>query len=331
MRGACNHPAPVNVPDRREEKVAGAGTAIRLGLIGCGRLTERGYLPVIAGRAGVVVAAAADPDPARRSEIGGRLPGVRLYGSAEDLCADGGVDGVVVASPPSTHLAAAEHASRAGLPALVEKPPADDVDGARALAALDPVPAIGFNRRFGLGAGLAEAASGCRARHPEGGPLELELAISYRRRSWDPVGALGDALADLGPHLADLALIAAGAGAGLDVAAATSEAKRFELELEAGGLRARLRGRTDRPYRELAVLREPGGEVRFERRHGGLAALFRRRGPHPLRASLGAQLDAWLATLGAGRASATEGGPLADASAGVRVMELLERAAEGSA
>lgn len=302
---------------------------IRLGLIGCGRLAEQGYLPVLAGSDGVELAAAADPDPARRAEIGRRVPGLRLCESAEELCADGTLDGAIIASPAATHLAAAERAATAGIPTLVEKPPAESAASARVLAALEPRPAIGFNRRFGLGAGLAEAV----AASP--GPVDLELAISYRRRSWDPVGELGDALADLGPHLADLALLAAGEDGELAVTATASAATRFSLELEGSGLRARLRGRTDRPHRECAVLRGPAGEVRFERRQGGLAGLLRRRAPHPLHTSLAAQLDAWLDAIGTARDSGhrdgRDGGPLAEAVDGVRVMELLERARRGSA
>src|SRR5438876_8646929 len=106
---------------------------MRLGLVGCGRLAEIGYA-LAARRSGAVeIAAVADPDAARRDTVAHDTPG---YGSAAELIAAGGVDALVLATPAATHLADARLAAAAGLPTLVEKPPAPDAPAARALAEL---------------------------------------------------------------------------------------------------------------------------------------------------------------------------------------------------
>ena len=98
----------------------------------------------------------------------------------------------MIASPPVEHLRQAQLAAGAGLPALVEKPPALAGAGAEQLAALRPAPWIGFNRRFQHGAGCSR---GC----PPTAPLELELELDYRRRSWRPLTVDEDVLTDIGP------------------------------------------------------------------------------------------------------------------------------------
>ena len=126
-------PAPGPVPDE-----------LRLGLVGCGRLAEVGYLPALARVTRFRLVAVADPDPVRRAAA---APGVDAYGSAEELLAAAAVDAVGVASPVQTHLAAARAAAAAGVTALVEKPPVRDVAEARALAELRPTPRLAADYR----------------------------------------------------------------------------------------------------------------------------------------------------------------------------------------
>lgn len=313
---------------------------LRIGLVGCGRLAEAGYLPAAALVPSVRVVAVADPDPERRAllapaseSIVTRSPsrvdllttdpeeqeGVAAYAGADELIGAGGIDAVVVASPPATHEEAARLAAAAGLPALVEKPPAPDLAGARRLAALDPPPWIGFNRRFSLGEGIAESV-------PAGG--EVALALRYRRFSWSPVAVRDPALLDLLPHLADLALWA-GIGTPRRVAARSRRPERIEAEVEGERARARLACATDRPHRERAVVRDAGGRVVVRRRVGGLArglGARLRRGPHPLVASLAAQLELF--------ALAARGEPapgLAAATDGVAAMAIVAAAADSLA
>jgi predicted dehydrogenase len=274
--------------------LSAAAPPLRLGLVGCGRLAETGYLPAIAGDAGVELVAVADPE---------------LLDAARP-------DAVIVASPPGDHLDHAHLASEAGIPCLVEKPPAPDLAGSERLAELARPPWVGFNRRFQHGARLIEAM-------PAEGPLELLLELHYRRASWAAVSIRDDAVLDLAPHLVDLALLLTRAPTAM-VRSATLSAERAELELETDRGRARIRCATDRAHRELVVVRRPGGARIAATRAGGFLRGAMTRLPavaHPLIASLRAQLSAFAAV-----ARGADGGLLATAEDGVRAMRVIEAA-----
>jgi predicted dehydrogenase len=210
------------------------------------------------------------------------------------------------------HLASAGAVAEAGLPCLVEKPPAADRDGAEALAGLAPAPWIGFNRRFSHRAVVSRV---CAVE----GPLELDFELRYRRASWRPFESADDALLDVGVHLADLAI---GMGGEADVVAAQIDPRRFTLELRTARGPARLRGATDRPYLERTVARGEGFTA--SRRSGGLidglAARLSRR-EHPLIASIARQLEAFAR---AARGGAP--GELATSADGVRAMAVIDAA-----
>ncbi|MGH2953726.1 MAG: Gfo/Idh/MocA family protein [Solirubrobacterales bacterium] len=310
--------------------MTGLDAPLRVGLVGCGRLAELGYLPAIAGCPAVELAAVADPDRARRDQLvalaarfaSGRrgTPAPSAHPGTSELIAEGEVEAVIVASPAYAHEEAAHAASGAGLPCLVEKPPAPDASGARALAALEPAPWVGFNRRFDHGLALAGAI-------PAEGPLELELELRYRRAAWRALSVRDDALLDLGPHLVDLALLLTGSATAA-VSAAELRPARAALELETTRGAVSIRCATDRPHAELAIVRRPGGERLGQWRAGGPAAgLVRRwrRVDHPLVGSLRRQLEAF--------ATAARGGGsrlLATAEDGLRTMRLIDAAREAA-
>jgi predicted dehydrogenase len=160
----------------------------------------------------------------------------------------------------------------------------------------------------------------------------VEGLLHYRRRSWNPVGDLGDAWLDLGPHLIDLALLAgAGAGAaGLEVVEARLDASSAEVELAAPGCRVVLGCATDRPHRERLRVEGEGGKTILDERAGGLRGLIAVPGrPHPLVASLAAQLEAFALLVRGGE----PGGPCpspATAAEGLAGMELIDAARERS-
>ncbi len=319
-----------------------------LGLVGCGRLASDGYVPALAHTAGPAfrLVAVADPDPGRRGHVS-RLAGGDVAGfpDAAALLAGSRLDALVLATPAALHLADAERASAAGVPVLVEKPPAPDVAGAAALAALSPAPWVGFNRRFDPGAAAVRRAV------PAVGPVDLRIEISYRRRSWGAFAVRDDALLDLGPHLVDWARWIGGRDV-VEVRCPELSAERAALELvlagdgagAPGGV-ATLRAVTDRPHAELVELRDASGEVRAGHRLGGLAAAVRGRvagvlgrvapggsggsgagRPSALVASLAGQLDAL--------AAAVRGAPPADlgtAADGLAVMAVLDAARASAA
>ena len=193
---------------------------VRCVVVGAGRLTEVGYLPAFSAVPDVTLVGVVDPDAARADAVaaaagrtgprpvtGGDLDAVVADLTRVATADDRGVDAVIVASPVPTHVAVATAAAAGGFPTLVEKPPAPDAAGARALAALTPTPSIGFNRRFDPGAqavrvaaATAEAAAGGTRTTSIAG---IEVTLAYRRASWQAVRVDDDALADLGPHAID--------------------------------------------------------------------------------------------------------------------------------
>ena len=227
------------------------------------------------------------------------------YEDAEALVAAGGVDAVVVATPVGAHLADARAA--AGLPALVEKPPARDAAEARLLAGLDPPPRIGFNRRFDPA-----------LRRPEG-RLDLRLVLHYRRASWRPLQVRDDALLDLGPHAVDLARWLARSPV-RRVRAGVLSPKRCELELEFDTGRAALSCASDRVFRELVEVRGSSVVTRGGLRAAVLARL-RPRDEHLLVDSLTAELDAFC-----GAVRGHGDGRLATAADGAAAMEAIDAA-----
>jgi predicted dehydrogenase len=294
----------------------------RIGLIGCGRLAALGYVPALRRAPGVELVAVADPDHRRRAEVLAahgdlRAGRVMAFPSAAALLDGVEVDALVLATPAHLHVADAARAVSAGVAVLVEKPPAEDVGGARALAALDPAPWVGFNRRFDPGARAVRDAV------PAAGALDLTLAIGYRRKSWGAHVAHDDALLDLGPHLVDWARWLTGA----DVEAVTAPEvshERATLELRTSRGVVRIWARADGIHRELIDLRSADGRSLARHSVGGpVGAVTGRlqRGPHPLVLSLTAQVSALGRALGG--AAEPDLGTAAD---GVAVMAVIDAA-----
>lgn len=297
---------------------AGGEAPVRLGLVGCGRIAERGYAPAARAARGVEIVAVADPDRSRRGLLASQLK-ASGHARLSELLAAAPVDGLIVCTPPGEHERAAARAAQAGLAALVEKPPAPDAEAALRMAALAPAPWIAFNRRFDQGLAL-------RRRVPPGGDLELRMVLHYRRRSWQPLEAGEDALLDVAPHLVDLALFLTGSPP-LAVRAQAAPA-RAGLVLATTRAEVHIECATDRPHRELVELRRPGGRRVARSRRGGrarvLARLVRRR--HPLVRSLTRQLEAYASAVRGG-----DPGPLATAGEGAAVMLVLDAARRSDA
>jgi predicted dehydrogenase len=287
---------------------------IRIGLVGCGRIAERGWIPAIARVESAELAAVADVDAARCAVVS---PGTPAFTSGEDLVRAGGVDAVVIATPAAAHVNDARAVAAAGLPSIVEKPPAPDAAAARLLAALEPTPRIALNRRFEPS--LLEA----RARLPERGTLNIKLAFYYRRASWAPRVVADEALLDLGPHLIDLARWLSDAPL-QSVRTTFRTRERCSLELELGRARASLFCATNRPYREVVEVRGTNGRLVARRVKGGLAGTalgLLRTSSDPLGDSLVGQLEAFCAWVAGGDES-----QLASAADGVAIMDAIDAA-----
>ena len=315
---------------------------MRLGIAGCGRIAERGYVPAALATEGVSIAGFADPDAARREscralwERGGG-DGAVAVASVEELLRVP-LDLLVVAVPAAHHLAVAEEAAAAGVPSLVEKPPAPGLAEAEKLAALDPPPYLAFNRRFLQGTELRDEI-------PAEGWLELDLELRFRRDDWGAHESRDEALLDAGIHLIDLACFLSGS-APIAVRGARVEPERSSLELELGRGRARIRCATDRSHREAIIVRDRAGKLLGRSEWGGIRTRLGRifGQPDPFVGSLQRQLEALrdsapqlhhpLPPLGEGggavgrRRRGTRPPSAADGFAAMAVVEAARRSAE---
>jgi len=125
---------------------------LQLGLVGFGRLARKYYVPALRALNGVSLSAVVDPLEASREAARAAFPGIATLADPGALLTRR-LDGIIVASPPSTHLALWNLAAGAGLPVLLEKP-------------------------FALRGELAQAASGERERRL--------LMLDLNRRFWPP-------------------------------------------------------------------------------------------------------------------------------------------------
>jgi UDP-N-acetylglucosamine 3-dehydrogenase len=288
---------------------------LRIGLIGCGRLAERGYVPALSRTAGVELTAVADPVAERCATA---APDVRAFRSAVELLAAGVADALVLATPAEAHLPDARAAAAAGVPTLIEKPPAATLAEALEVARLDPAPHFAFNRRF-----VPELAL-LRSELQRHGRVELALDMRTRPRSWRSYVAAEDVLLNLGPHLVDLARWLSGAEISSVSAAVTDASASLDVELADGRGRARI-ACSEGPYRERVT--SPAGRYAT----GGLLNALRLRlagtsREHPLVPSLARQLAAFA------RAVRGELEPdLARVRDGVAVMATLEAARASAA
>ena len=293
---------------------------LQLGLVGCGRLAERGYLPAIERATGIRLVGTADPVTTRCRRLAADVP---AHDSAAALLAAGNVEAVVLATPAAAHLADARLAAQGGVAALVEKPPAPDARQAARLAALDPPPRVGFNRRF------EPTLARLRETIPANGGLDLSITLHYPAGSWGSYVVADDPLLAIGPHLIDLARwLTAAEIEQVRATEITSRRACLELSLERG--RASLSCATDLAREDRVEVRGAGGHIIARHAAGGLVrrALMRLSSPlapNSLVASLVRELEAFRRAAGGADAF-----PLATAADGLAVMAAIDAARRSS-
>ncbi len=286
---------------------------VRIGLIGCGRVAEFGYLPAFRQAQGVVLVGIADVNPSRCRAL---APDVPAYENIQSLIQAGGLDAIVISVPTRFHLEYARCAAEAGFPSLVEKPPGANVQEAKALQALEPAPWIAFNRRFEPGLIKLKHAV------PKAQGFQVRLELHYRRTTWKPFDMHDDALLDLGPHLIDLARwLSESEVRSAHALSVKEQCAEFELELTRG--RAVVACSTSRPYRERIEIADVDGRLCASHRRGGIVSgIMARLSPkteNPLVSSLVGQLEAF----GQAVRGASDGS-LASAADGLAVMSVIE-------
>jgi predicted dehydrogenase len=299
---------------KAQPDIALARTSVQIGLVGCGRLAEFGYIPALRRASGVALVGVADVNLGRCSRV---APGVPAYASLQNLVDGGQAQAIVISTPTRCHLADATVAAKANLPVLLEKPPGRDLKEAEGLLELTPRPWLAFNRRFDPE--LARLKS--HLSNQKMGKLRLELC--YRRKAWDPIDMQDDAMLDLGPHLIDLVRWLTGSEVtSVQAETLNQHSAEFQLELEQG--EATIVCSCNRPYREMVTAWATDGRFLGSFRRGGvLSGIVNKILPNresPLLHSLMRQLEAFAGAV-KGLPSA---GPLGSVDDGVRTMIVIE-------
>jgi D-galactose 1-dehydrogenase len=95
-------------------------TAIRIAIVGLGKIARDQHIPAIAGTEGIELIALASPDAS--------IDGVKHFATLDELLAAGpDIDAVALCTPPQVRHAQAAIALRAGKHVLLEKPPGSTV------------------------------------------------------------------------------------------------------------------------------------------------------------------------------------------------------------
>ena len=123
--------------------------ALKVGLLGCGRAAERLHVPALERSEDFDLVAVADLHGARAKAMAGALGSCASFPGAREMLAQTPLDAMIIATPPTRHLADLELGAEAGLPMLVEKPMVVKIDDSDRLSLLgQSVPImVGYNRR----------------------------------------------------------------------------------------------------------------------------------------------------------------------------------------
>ena len=97
-------------------------TAVRLGIIGCGRIAQVAHLPAIEKADGVAAVAVCDPSLAVATQLAARFGITTALTDTAELLARDDIDAVVITAPDRFHFPLAMQALQAGKHVLVEKP-----------------------------------------------------------------------------------------------------------------------------------------------------------------------------------------------------------------
>ncbi len=183
--------------------------ALRLALIGCGKVTERFHLPVALARPEVTVIALVDPDEARAAALAAQTEGIVALRDPSGLA--GRVDAAIVAAPHHLHADIACSLLEQGIHVLVEKPMALDAPSCDRMIEVaerhGAVLAVGLVRRW---YDASRWVRDCLA----AGDLGRIVSVDAREGAvfnWQVVSDAtfrrsmgGGVLADIGVHVLDL-------------------------------------------------------------------------------------------------------------------------------
>ena len=102
---------------------------LRLGIIGCGKVTTMFHIKAIKEVESIRVVSVADSDQARMKKVKAKSAALRGYSNYRELISDPDVDAVVINTPPIFHEEMIISSLKAGKHVLCEKPMTQSVDG----------------------------------------------------------------------------------------------------------------------------------------------------------------------------------------------------------
>ena len=125
---------------------------VRVGVIGCGRVTQERHLPALRSLSSATVVAVADVDPNRLEHVANQYQIGRRSGDYRAVVEDPEIDVIAICVPAQRHVEVALAALEAGKHLLIEKPLALDLDECdrviEAAAQSGSKVTVGFNMRW---------------------------------------------------------------------------------------------------------------------------------------------------------------------------------------
>jgi predicted dehydrogenase len=195
---------------------------VRLAILGCGAITERGHLPAAAAVADAAIVALVDKDLPRAKALAGKQPNAVAFDDYRQVI--GRADAAIVALPPALHAPVTIDLLTQGVHVLVEKPMARDTAECDAMIAAAKASgatlAVGLVRRFrwafryaktAIDQGMLGAVQSVDVH--EGGVFDWPVASPFFLKR---EAAGGGVLADAGVHVIDALLWWFGDVAGID-------------------------------------------------------------------------------------------------------------------
>lgn len=189
---------------------------IKVGILGCGRITMVRHAPEYAQNPGASLCAVFDPDPVRREEIAAHY-GCKAYATPEELIDDPEIEAVSICSPNFTHAEYSIKAMQAGKHVLCEKPFAQNVEESGRMVQVAQetgrILMVGHNQRLLpahrkakalLDGGIIGELLSIQSNYKHSGPESWSVAGDGSTWFFDKKRAQFGVMGDLGAHKLDV-------------------------------------------------------------------------------------------------------------------------------